>query len=315
VLAGADGQLRLPPMINSIAFLGRIYFTGAPAMAIARNCLDWSRDFVNRRTIDGRPLGDYDGIQRIVSAAMSDVYAMDSLVRWCLLDSGITDRWLERFVAKNVLTRTAWRLADRTVSLMGAEGFETVGSKRSRGGVPLPVERALRDARGLRIAGNVDFQLDAQVMRLLLQGWYGADRPVLDAAAADPAGLDLTPANLDHLAAVSGQVRRFAELCAGVTRRRRDPQAPLADERFLVLTGRLAAELVTAAAVLGRTARLGTDAAQDLAGLHCAAARHRLAGLWRELDHTDHPDHRKASRAWLSGSGFQFLTGGGHDHH
>jgi alkylation response protein AidB-like acyl-CoA dehydrogenase len=111
VLAGAAGQLRLPPMINSIAFLGRVYLNGGPAMAAARNCLMWSRDFVNRRSIDHRPLGDYDQIQRMVSDTMADVYAMDSLARWCLVGSTLTGRWLERFVAKNVLTRTAWRVA------------------------------------------------------------------------------------------------------------------------------------------------------------------------------------------------------------
>ncbi|KOX21773.1 hypothetical protein ADK67_25890 [Saccharothrix sp. NRRL B-16348] len=306
VLSGGEGQLRLPAMINSIAFLGRIYFTGAPALAVARNCLEWSRSFVNRRMIDGRPLGEYDRIQRMVSRAMADVYAMDSLARWSLIGGGITDRWLERFVAKNVLTRTAWKLADRTVALMGAEGLETAASKRRRGAPVLPAERALRDARGFRMAGNVDFQLDSQVAQLLLTAYYRGERPVPGECATDTAGLDLAPRNQVHLDAVVEQTRWFAQTCAEATK---SPQAELfADEEFLVTSGRIAAELVAASAVLARTAALGTSEAQDLADVHCTAALTRLAGLWRRLSPDGRPEHHKMSRGWLTGSTFEFLT-------
>ena len=46
------------------------------------------------------------------------------------------------------------------MSLLAAEGLETARSKAARAAQPLPVERALRDARALRIAGGVDFLLD-----------------------------------------------------------------------------------------------------------------------------------------------------------
>lgn len=308
VLAGGDGQLRLPPAINSVAFLGRVYLTGAPAIAAVRNCLAWSRDFVNRRSIDHRPLSDYDRIQRMVAATMADAYAMDSLARWCLIGSGLTDRWLERFVAKNVLTTTAWRAVDRTVSLMGAEGLETVASKRRRGAAPLPVERALRDTRVLRTAGNVDFQLDSQVAQLMLAARDRGQSPAHDVADVGTDKLDLSPRNQSHLAAMAQQARRFATLYDRATLRYRDPATVVADEEFLVTFGRIAAELVTVLAVLSRTSLLGTSQAQNLADVHCTRARHRLASLWRALAADEQPDYRTISQGWLTGSSYEFLT-------
>lgn len=306
VLSGVEGQLRLPPAMNSVAFLGRIYLAGGPAIAIVSNCLAWSRDFVNRRRIDDRPLGDYPRIQRMVAATTADAYAVDSMARWCLVGSGLTDRWLERFVAKNVLTRTAWHAADRTVSLLGAEGVETAASKRRRGAVPLPVERALRDSRVLRTAGNVDFRLDSQVSQLILAGTDG-ERPTGDRVDLGRSATGLSLRNRTHLGAVAEQIRWFAKVCAEA--RDTDAVARGADEQFLITVGRIAAELVTASVVLSRTRQLDTGEAQDLADVHCTAARHRLAGLWRELEPDDGPDYRAVSRGWLTGSAFEFLGG------
>jgi alkylation response protein AidB-like acyl-CoA dehydrogenase len=61
---------------------------------------------------------------------------------------------------KNVNSETCWRIVDRTTGLLAHEGYETATSKGRRGVEALPVERALRDGRGLRIAGGVDFNLD-----------------------------------------------------------------------------------------------------------------------------------------------------------
>ncbi len=137
VLVEGDGD-RLPAAIGFLGLVGRLHFTGAPALAIARNCAEWSRDFVVRRTVDGRPLGDYEQIQRLVATTVAEVYAMESVARLGLIGAGLSDRWLEQFLAKNVLVRTAGRIADRTVSLLGAEGFETVASKRRRGAPTFP---------------------------------------------------------------------------------------------------------------------------------------------------------------------------------
>jgi alkylation response protein AidB-like acyl-CoA dehydrogenase len=322
VLLGEPDLPRFPPPVGSVALLSALFFNAAPALAIARQCLEWSHSFVARRSVNGRPLGDYDQVQRILATTAAEVFAMDTVVRWCLLDAGLEDRWFERAVAKNLVTVTAWRIVDRTVSLLGGEGFETAHSKERRGAVALPVERLFRDARGLRISGNVDFLLDVQAARLLLTGRYaaaaaaaagaapgvttgggagtasaasGASGAASGVAATDP-GADLIPANQAHLAAARQGLRRFDRVSARLVARHQDPEELFARQETLRLLGRIAAELFSVAAVLARAATEGGDQQQELADVHCTAARHRLAGLWRRLGAPDEPDYAKISR-------------------
>lgn len=305
-LLDPDGD-RLPPMVGLVALLGRIHFTGAPAMAIARNCLAWSREFIARRSIDGRPLAEYDEIQRIVTATLADVYAMESAVRWSLAPESPADRWFERFVTKNLLVRAAWRIVDRTVSLHGGEGFETVASKSRRGAPPVPLERALRDARGLRIAGNVDFQLDNQLGRMLLDRFYSEPAAATAAPVPRTEAAGLSPANRDHLRVVAELVGDIREIAAGLVKRHPDPEQLYAKEHTVVLLGRIAGELFNALAVLARAASDGTPAGDEpwrhheLADVYGVEARHRLAGLLSRLRTGTEPDHAKISRRWLTG--------------
>ncbi|MFC4034842.1 acyl-CoA dehydrogenase family protein [Streptomyces polygonati] len=325
VLVDPDGD-QLPQLVGLIALIGRIYFTGGPAMAIAKHCLSWSAAFVARRRIDGRELGEYDEIQRIVSATLAEVYAMDSAVRWSLLESDLGDRWFERFAVKNILVRTAWRIVDRTVSLFGGEGFETVASKVRRGAPPVPLERAFRDARGLRIAGNVDFQLDNQLGRMLLSAFHrsaAGPETGTDAGTAPDQGIlpdladdDLSPANLGHLRAVAALITEFHRVCGELVRKRPDLAELFADERTTVLLGRIAGELFTAAAVLSRAAgpeqspepSRSPGQGQELADVYCTEARLRLTGLFGRLGADAGPDHAGISRAWLAGDDADRLT-------
>ncbi|MDE2490111.1 MAG: acyl-CoA dehydrogenase, partial [Elusimicrobia bacterium] len=51
----------------------------------------------------------------------------------------------------------AYEAADLAVRLRGPRGYETADSQRARGETPVPAERWLRDARGLRaIEGSED---------------------------------------------------------------------------------------------------------------------------------------------------------------
>jgi alkylation response protein AidB-like acyl-CoA dehydrogenase len=298
-IVGEPGDPRMPAAIRSVALLSALYFTGAPALAVARNCLQWTRDFVARRTIDGRGLVEYEQIQHRLAATMADVYAVDTVLRWCLVDAGLTDRPLERTLAKNIATVTAWRVADRTVSLLGGEGLETVASKQRRGVPALPVERALRDARGLRVAGNVDFRLDAVVGTLLVAGMGAGPADPVGLPEVDSAGPDLalTPANLDHRRAADDDVARFARVAAAL--------GPAPGQEQLARLGQAAAELLTVSLVLARTshlARTGECAGhQELADVCCTAARARLAAIWRALDAPRHPDETGLSRRLLAG--------------
>lgn len=293
VFVDGDGAA-LPMSLGFVGLVGRLLFTGAPALAIARNCLDWARDFVNRRAVDGRNLGEYEEIQRNVAESVADVHAMESVARWCLAPAGLADRWFERMVAKNVLVTAAWRVVDRTVSLLGAEGLETEDSKRRRGAPALPVERAQRDARGLRIAGNVDFQLDHQAARTLL----ARDVPAL-AEPADPTGDrigELSTANRGHVAALARHTHDFAVTCREL---RANPDL-FVQERRLVLVGRIAAELLVQSAVLSRAA--AHPDTEDVADLCCVESAHRLADAQRRLtaENTTGPDAASISRRVLS---------------
>lgn len=314
VLVEGDGD-RLPAAIGFLGLVGRLHFTGAPALAIARNCAEWSRDFVVRRTVDGRPLGDYEQIQRLVAATVAEVYAMESVARLSLIGAGPSDRWLEQFLAKNVLVRTAGRITDRTVSLLGAEGFETVASKRRRGAPDLPVERAYRDARGLRIAGNVDFQLDNQGAQLLLAAFYrdpdtGRAAPPADLGLSTAVDAHLTDANRAHLAALARYTADLTRTCRELADSHDDLTGLYEHEGTLVLVARIAAELLTTSAALARASHItrseADDTAQALADLYCTGARHRLETARRRLGAVrsgTEPDHAAISRAWLSAPG------------
>lgn len=303
-----EGDIRTSPQVTAVALLGRNFITSAPALAIARHCADWGREFTARRTINGRPLGDYDRIQRNLARTLADVYAMDSAVRWSFLGPGRTARWYEQLVLKNVCTVGAWRAVDRTLSLLAAEGYETVRSKRRRGAPALPVERAFRDARALRVMGNVDFQLDLQAGQLLL-----ARR--LRAPGAAPQGTDdlriedafLAPADQEHLRAAARQIRELAREFDRLVAEQQD-RAPLpAQQERLIVLNRIAVELITMCTVLARTSRAaegGDSAAQDLADVWCTDARARLTALWWRAQATAGPDYARVAAAWPAGTAF-----------
>ncbi|HEY5836710.1 acyl-CoA dehydrogenase family protein [Streptomyces sp.] len=315
VVRGEPEDPRFPDLMAAAVLTGQLYFTAAPAMAIATLCRRWAGEFVARRSINSRPLGGYDEIQRMVGDTLAEVYAMEAVIQWSLVGSGPADRWFERLVSKNLSVRTCWRIVDRTVSLYGAEGIETLPSKVRRGAVPVPLERRLRDARGLRIAGNVDFQLDSQAGRRLLTGFYAALQQDGPAGArgyaggpGEPAGDvlgGLSEANLAHLASAREQVARFHRFCQELVRRHPDPQELFEKERTVILLSRIAAELFAVCAVLSRAGH-GQGAAGGpadgglLAEVYCAAASHRLADHWRQLTAGADPDYAGLSARWLA---------------
>ncbi|GAB7051211.1 acyl-CoA dehydrogenase family protein [Catenuloplanes indicus] len=294
VLVTTDGGWRSSPAVTGINALARMCITVAPAAAIARSCVGWTRDFLGRRAIDGRPLAGYEAVRRRAAASAAELFALDSVVRWCLLGPG--DRTPEMVSAKNIGTVLAWRVAERTMSLFGAEGYETATSKARRGVPPVPLERALRDVRGLRIAGGVDFSVDLRSARGAILPPYRSGElppPGRPAAAAHPPGSALAPAAryLDR------QAHEFAVRCARLTR---DSTASELVERqdTLITLSRLADELFTMAVVLGRA---GGPAETALAETYCAHARNRTAALCRVLDTPADDAHDRLGRAWLAG--------------
>lgn len=303
VVTVPEGDPRRTPRLASAVLTARLLIQAAPALAIARNCLRWSREFVARRRIDGLGLGEYDLVRRTLAANAADVRAMDAVVRWSLGAPAPDDRWFERMVARNFCTDACTRVVDRTVSLLGGEGLETARSKHRRGAQAVPLERAFRDARMLRTAGGVDDLLDVQTAQALLAHTADASAHGTDGRAFDEdqgalvATENLSPRNARHLLALHEELARFPAACRAVgalvagERERRTQQYPL------LLLGRIARELFGMAAVL--TTAEG-DGHQRLTDVHCTAARLRLRDLWARLDAPDYPDHAGVARAVLS---------------
>ncbi|MER6242556.1 acyl-CoA dehydrogenase family protein [Streptomyces griseorubiginosus] len=291
LLTVPDGDPRHTPRLASAVLSARLLIQAAPALALARNCLRWSREFVARRRVDGIGLGEYDLVQRTLAACVADVHAMDTVVRWSLGAPDPHDRWFERMAARNFCTDACARIVDRTVSLLGAEGLESARSKRRRGAPPAPVERAYRDARMLRTVGGVDDMLDVELARTLLT--HVADGP---GYPGDPEALALTgsffPRTAGHARALNEELSRFSAHCAA--------EEPIArgtrGQHRLLLLGRISRELFGMAAVL---ARAEEDGHHRLAHLHCTAARLRLRDAWARLDAPDEADHASIARALL----------------
>jgi alkylation response protein AidB-like acyl-CoA dehydrogenase len=312
VISSPTDNWRLAPLFEPASARGRLYLVTGSALAIADSCLQFQRHFVRRRSVNGLPLGRYSAIQDLVAMSVADLFAMDSVVRWCLLGNDDTTnmmlRYLDRRAAKNMTTLACWRVVDRTMSLLAAEGAETVGSKARRGAAPLPVERLFRDARILRITGGVDFAVDIWAAEAMLARSYDPEPANVAEIESDDLGLDpsrvpgLSPRNRAHLQATAGGARQLARDCLRLVRTHPDRDELLTRQRTLGALGRTMGELFAMAVALARAAdHIGDDAAhvQGLADVFCTAARRRLADLRPDLDDADPVEYEAVADRWL----------------
>lgn len=302
-----DAGSRLTPTLFQLVVTGRMYLIAAPSLAIARQCVRWAREFTGPRVIDGRPLAEYDQIQRLISDNLADTFAIDTVTRWAL-HTGRANVLLEQLAAKNIASVTCWRVLDRTMSLLAGEGFETAASKAARGAAPLPLERAYRDARGFRISGGVDFLLDywASTMFTLTHYYPGPPDVPAEPDLSWCADSRLTARNQEHLAAVARAAHRFARTTLALTSAH--SRAELGEQQArLIALNQVLDELTTCSLVLARAT--GPEDVQDLADVYCTAAERRMADYWRAVDETDTPQHAAVASRWISGDGFGFLTG------
>ena len=318
-----DRSFRALPQVARLTALARMFITVTPPLAAARSCLSWSREFLGTRRVNGRALSSYESMQHRLATSVAEVFAVDSVVRWCLLGGGLP--LPELTAAKNIGTVTSWRVIERTISLLGGEGAETAQSKASRGAPALPVERAWRDARSLRIAGGVDFNID---MRAAWSGIFepiyadGAGRAARDEpppapqppappppAPQPPALAALSAANRRNQEYVGAQVGELRSRCLRLAAAH--PPGELAErQETLITVNRLADELFTMSVVLarvaGRVERAPGDGGcpvQGLAEVYCAGARVRLARLWAALDAAgDRAGYAGLCQAWMDGN-------------
>ncbi|TQC41324.1 acyl-CoA dehydrogenase [Rhodococcus sp. WS4] len=300
--------------LGELATLGRALVILPSALAVARNCLEWSIDFVGRRSIDGRSLDDYTAIQDALASTAADVFTIESIAAWGLLGRTRADTQPDLTAAKNLTSLACWRAVDRTMSLLGAEGYETAHSKARRGARPLPVERAFRDARALRVAGGVDFMLDKWTAESALASCYyaesGAGTEYLESTGGPRIDDEwLSPRCRDHLVFVAENARSLAEACTRSTRTRRRDEL-FEDQCTITALGRIGSELLGMSIVLARAAGLaesGHDQALSLADISCAAAHRRVRDAWASL--ADEPPCADTSRALLHHGTLDFLLG------
>ncbi|WP_370409295.1 acyl-CoA dehydrogenase family protein [Streptomyces fradiae] len=310
-----------PTDLGQLASLGRMLVIGPSSLAIARLCLHWSRAFAAERVIDGRSLAEYEEIRHRIAATAADVYTIDSVMAWVLQAHESGDSQPELTAAKNLVSLACWRTVDRTVSLLGGEGYETAASKARRGAQPFPVERFFRDARALRVAGGVDFMVDRWSAEAALSTCWTTGEPpditLLDRVPA-PDGAHLSPPCREHLEHLHAEAHRLASACARLTIGR-SAQEVFARQRRTTVLGRIGTELLGMALVLARAAARAAQGHPEqlpLADLACAAARRRLAGLWPVLDDRDdgrgdrdgEPSVAGPVEALLTGTGCDFLV-------
>jgi alkylation response protein AidB-like acyl-CoA dehydrogenase len=317
---GADHEVRVTPATAKLVSRGRLHLIAAPSLAVAKLCVQWARDFVLRRRVDDRGLAEYEEIQRQLAESLAETFAVETVSRWCLLpddqDAGINLRF-EQNAVKNVSSLLAWNIADRTMSLLAAEGYETARSKERRGVPPVPVERYVRDLRNLRISGGVDFQIDNWIARLSVLSYYYpepdhaaellSDEPVRH----DFDGAHLSPRNLDHLRRVAAETRRFGRTCLELARRHPDRARLQERERTLIQLTGIARELLVMSLVLARAcgaAEAGDDSTQSLADVFCVSAAHRIADLHRRLDAGEPADFAGVTAAWVHGDTLDHLV-------
>lgn len=314
-----DAGLRLTPELVKLVVTGRMFLIAAPSLALARRAMQWMREFADRRLIDGRPLAGYEYVRHDIATSAADTFLIDTVVRWCLLAGPVVDPLPERMAAKNIAAVTCWRVLDRAMSLLAAEGYETAASKAARGVPPLPLERAYRDARALRISGGVDQLLDfwASLIFTMPRHLSEADaESEAGAALVDPdvswcAETPLSPRNQGHLAEIIRQVHVFGATARELAQNRSREQLA-AEQRKLVLLNRILNELMTSALVLARAASATGDGdpddAQFLADVACTAAGTRLADHWRQFAEEVPAGHVEVTDRWMSGVGLEPLA-------
>ncbi|MSO53892.1 MAG: acyl-CoA dehydrogenase [Rhodospirillales bacterium] len=120
----------------------RLGHIGARSVGMASRVLELCRHQANERKQFGKPIGDYQMIQKMLADMATEIYATRSMVlnaAW-EVDQGRDPRDKVSMV-KLYASEMMGRVADRGIQIFGGMGFST----------EMPLERIYRDSRVLRI--------------------------------------------------------------------------------------------------------------------------------------------------------------------